>query len=296
MSSQSTQISHLQGRLGQADAAIHDARNAFKAEKDALEAQQASRIDEERVRIRDELIRNPPEILYQNIRHGSPVNRTRNSSTADHRSSSVLGRSRMASLTTGGPNMDGPLSRRSSEKRLVSHSDTPPATRSVSTSNAPYGATINGIPETPSIVDSRADDDGFFESFTTPATPDRATFNDVISVSTAGAGPSVQLVERMSAAVRRLESEKASHKDELARIASQRDEARDQVVEMMREQEEKHAKEERLRALENDLKGVNERYLTTLEMLGEKSERVEELKADVDDLKQMYRDLVERTT
>ncbi len=40
---------------------------------------------------------------------------------------------------------------------------------------------------------------------------------------------------------------------------------------------------------------MEERYLTTLEMLGEKSERVEELKADVQDLKGMYRDLVDNT-
>lgn len=149
----------------------------------------------------------------------------------------------------------------------------------------------NGIPETPSIV-GREDD--FFSGFQTPATPDR-TINDLISVSTAGAGPSVQLVERMSAAVRRLESEKAAHKDELARLSTQRDESREQVVSLMREVEEKRAWEQRVKEMEGNLKGLEERYLTTLEMLGEKSEKVEELKADVQDLKGMYRDLVENT-
>lgn len=99
----------------------------------------------------------------------------------------------------------------------------------------------------------------------------------------------------MSAAVRRLESEKAAHKDELARLSTQRDESREQVVSLMREVEEKRAWEQRVKEMEGKLKGVEERYLTTLEMLGEKSEKVEELKADVQDLKGMYRDLVENT-
>ena len=64
---------------------------------------------------------------------------------------------------------------------------------------------------------------------------------------------------------------------------------------LMREVEEKRGWEGRVGALEKELKGVQERYLTTLEMLGEKSERVEELKADVQDVKAMYRELVERT-
>ena len=151
---------------------------------------------------------------------------------------------------------------------------------------------LNGIPDTPSVTDK---DDEFFAGPQTPATPDR-TINDLISVSTAAAGPSVQLVERMSAAVRRLESEKAAHKDELSRLSGQRDESRDQVVSLMKEVEEKRGWERRVRDLEESLKRTEERYITTLEMLGEKSERVEELKADVQDLKSMYRELVESTT
>ncbi len=99
----------------------------------------------------------------------------------------------------------------------------------------------------------------------------------------------------MSAAVRRLESEKAVHKDELTRLSGQRDESREQVVSLMQEVEEKRKWEQRVTELEKEMKGVEERYLTTLEMLGEKSERVEELKADVQDLKGMYRELVENT-
>lgn len=125
-------------------------------------------------------------------------------------------------------------------------------------------------------------------------TPER-TINDMISVSTAAAGPSVHLVERMSAAIRRLESEKAASKDELSRLSAQRDEARKQVVSLMREIKEKRVLDERSRTLETEISRLNERYQTTLEMLGEKSELVEELRADVADVKKIYRELLDST-
>ncbi len=99
----------------------------------------------------------------------------------------------------------------------------------------------------------------------------------------------------MSAAVRRLESEKADLRDEVARLATQRDESREQVVDLMKEVEQKRGMERRVKELEKEVKSVGERYDTTLEMLGERSERVEELTQDVGDLKAMYRDLVEKT-
>ncbi|KAK2787962.1 hypothetical protein FQN52_006968 [Onygenales sp. PD_12] len=119
--------------------------------------------------------------------------------------------------------------------------------------------------------------------------------NDIISVSTVGAGPSVQLVERMSATVRRLESERAASKDELARLTAQRDEARQEVVELMREVEEKRKGDARIAELETTVETLDSRYQTTLEMLGEKSEQVEELRADIADLKKIYRELVDST-
>ncbi|KAI1265264.1 hypothetical protein F5Y18DRAFT_65187 [Xylariaceae sp. FL1019] len=118
---------------------------------------------------------------------------------------------------------------------------------------------------------------------------------DITSVSTMTAGPSVQLVERMSSAIRRLESEKVAAREELARISSQRDDARGEIVALMRASESAKAATKRIEELEKEAVEINERYQTTLEMLGEKSELVEELKADVQDVKAMYRDLVERT-
>jgi chromosome segregation ATPase len=117
----------------------------------------------------------------------------------------------------------------------------------------------------------------------------------MISVSTVGAGPSVQLVDRLSAAVRRLEAEKVAAKEEMTRVCSQRDEARSDIVALMKEVESAKAATSKVAELEKELADINSRYQTTLEMLGEKSELVEELRADVQDVKAMYRELVERT-
>ena len=133
-----------------------------------------------------------------------------------------------------------------------------------------------------------------FDGAVTPATPER-TINDVFSTSTAAAGPSVQLVERMSAAMRRLESEKAASKDEIDHLARQRDEAREQVTAMMTELTGKRAVEERVHKLEAESRDLSLRLQTTLEMLGEKSELVEELKADIADMKDIYRTTLEDT-
>ena len=315
LTSRTTQLYNLNEKLSKTESEITAIRNNFKAERETWEAQQATRLEEERIRVREELLRCPSDALYQHpSRTESPVNvnvnNTRKSSITEYpKGSPAFSRHRTSGLPiagTGIPSLDRPISRRSSDKRVATNhsliSDfTPmhPPTRTDSMSNIPHLGVNNGIPETPTIDDSKhQDDDGFFDDGATPATPDRGTINDLISVSTAGAGPSVQLVERMSAAVRRLESEKAAHKDELARLSQQRDEAREQVVEMMKDVEGKGRKEleARLKVAEEELGEVKDRYLTTLEMLGEKSERVEELKADVVDLKDMYKELVERTT
>jgi hypothetical protein len=135
-----------------------------------------------------------------------------------------------------------------------------------------------------------ASHDDYFDYAQTPSAPFRNP--DLMSVSTVAAGPSVQLVERMSAAVRRLESEMAASREEIARMTALRDEARREMVELMAEAEQKRASEERARELEKELEASKLKLETALEMLGETSEAAEELRADVQDLKAMYRELV----
>ncbi|KAJ2899705.1 TATA element modulatory factor [Zalerion maritima] len=159
------------------------------------------------------------------------------------------------------------------------------------TASLVYGSTF-GDAETPPVPpDDKDEMSDPIESIAAPA----HGMPDVASISTIAAGPSVQLVERMSAAIRRLESEKVAAREELGRISSQRDEARGEMVTLMKEIESNKAAVEKVADLESQVEEINQRYQTTLELLGEKSELVDELKADVEDVKQMYRELVERT-
>ncbi|KAL8736258.1 MAG: hypothetical protein Q9166_000413 [cf. Caloplaca sp. 2 TL-2023] len=283
---QRSQLASLRDKLAKAEADAATAKQELMAEREAWEAKQVQRLEEERLQQRETSSKTPDAIDHP-FRTASPVTsgRNRKSSNAADRASPHNNRRLHGLAITGAP-VERPISRHSLTQPLNYSSDHHRALSRLDSMS------FGGIPETPSIQIDNQDD--FFDGIRTPATPER-TINDVISVSTAGAGPSVQLVERMSAAVRRLESEKAAHKDELARLSTQRDEAREQAVGLMKEAEEKRTADAKAKKLEKEVEELNARYLTTLEMLGEKSEKVDELKADVADLKEMYRELVDRT-
>ena len=99
----------------------------------------------------------------------------------------------------------------------------------------------------------------------------------------------------MSANVRRLESEMAGSREELQRLKTERDEARQEIVDLIAEAEQKRELEKRVQVLEKERSELGVKMEASLELLGEKSERVEELQQDVEDLKGMYRDLVSAT-
>lgn len=136
-------------------------------------------------------------------------------------------------------------------------------------------------------------------TLTTPATPsvrNPSEVPDLVSVSTVAAGPSVQLVSRLSAAVRRLETDMAAARDELARMATSRDDARAELVELMREVDAKRDLEGQLAKMQQEKEELTEKFHAALEELGEKMERVDELEDQVGDLKKMYRELLLRNS
>jgi len=286
----SAKVSSLQEAQVRAEAESKKLQNELNSERETWQTRLEERLEIER---RD-LPSHTPELPSPQLSSQFPALSNRHKVHGEKVSPHgrrPQGGSGIGLATAGIPFPDRPMSRRQSgQPAQFSGSGTP--YRQDSRSSTPQPSAINGIPETPSIQTDHHDD--FFDGLITPATPDR-TINDMFSVSTAAAGPSVQLVERMSAAVRRLESEKAAAKDELDRLSAQRNEAREQVVSLMRETEEKWAADAKILRLEAEVAEINQRYQTTLEMLGEKSELVEELKADVADVKQMYRDLVDST-
>lgn len=104
-----------------------------------------------------------------------------------------------------------------------------------------------------------------------------------------GPGASIQLVGRMSRTIRVLESELSSVKLELSRAASKEDAATKEVLRLAKDNEELVETRARVAELELKIESMSAREQTALEMLGEKSEQVDELRADVEDLKAMYR-------
>ncbi|KAF2746456.1 hypothetical protein M011DRAFT_404304 [Sporormia fimetaria CBS 119925] len=290
LSEQRTSAQKLQLRLAQAEEAAEDARAELDKEKKVLEAEFQRRLEEEKNKWRAEMQSQFSAADSNLLRANSPSPSNR------RHSPDPLGINRRAlprSTSTDLPLT--PMDRMFFDDRRPSARSKPSyagvrspeiGTPHRQDSFASSLSQLNGS-NTPSIHAPDQDD-----AFDTHSSPQR-TINDMISVSTAAAGPSVQLVERMSATVRRLESERATNKEELARLVAQRDEARESVVALMREVEEKRALDEKVGKLEKELAEMNERYETTLEMLGEKSERVEELESDVADLKNIYRDLVQ---
>ncbi|KAK7536109.1 M protein repeat protein-like protein [Phyllosticta citribraziliensis] len=301
LSQQKTTMADLQAKVKQAEKELEAANAKFEQHKKIWDAELRQRLDEERSKLRNEM----QAALQSPISPEAPLPHLLGPQTPSTQGGTF---SRKHSTTgDGGIHSRRNISRNVSSELLLSleHQSpgsgrrtsnfaqrtpgVPPSIRQESSSSV---ARLNGsknVPSPPSIHPIEPEED--FERTSSP----HRTVADMISVSTVGAGPSVQLVERMSAAVRRLESEKAVSKEEMARLAAQRDEAREEVVALMREIETKRAADQKVDRLQKELTELNNRYETTLEMLGEKSEQVEELKNDVEDLKKIYKDLVERT-
>ena len=260
-------VSKLQQKLEKLERGFEDAKKDFAHQCEAFEAGISQRLQQEKLKWSQE-----QSISTQPAPHPlrtDSASFSRKNATVDY-------------LSHGA---DRPVSRRSGSPFHGLDSGTPLRQNSVQSFS--QLATNDAMPDTPSI--QTPDHEDYLD------TPSARGVNDLISVSTVNAGPSVQLVERMSANVRRLESERASLKDELSRLTEQRDEARQEIVSLMREVEGRRACDERIEALEREVTDINDRYETTLEMLGEKSETVQELQADIADLKKIYRELVDST-
>jgi TATA element modulatory factor len=116
---------------------------------------------------------------------------------------------------------------------------------------------------------------------------------DTASAYTVGGQASFQLVGKMNATMRRLELELENCKQDLSKMTRAKDDAFQEVVKLMKENEELKEAGTKVGDLERQIRDLGMREQTTLEMLGEKSEQVEELRADVQDLKSMYRQQIE---
>lgn len=310
-----TALDKLQTRAEDAETALRDAKKAFEQEKQAWRAEKEQQTEDEKSGWRGDLSGNAS---FNQSRAESPANTHLNGGQRGLLTSEFLGLQEMQIRRASARSMNGAgisevlptperlIGRRSSAqppilRNISSRQGTPKrqgSVQSFESSNLERGPGDRDVLDTPSIhtpsMDQDNDDLVDYLRGATHSSPQQ-TINDMVSASTVGAGPSVQLVERMSAAVRRLESEKVATQEEMARLVMQRDEARKEIASLMQEVETKRGSDKRVKVLEGQVVELEDKLGTTLEMLGEKSEREEELQADVADLKVMYRELVERT-
>ncbi|KAF7860855.1 hypothetical protein EAF04_008373 [Stromatinia cepivora] len=296
LSERNAQLDDLKKRVEEAEAALVSAKAEFEDEKQTWNSEMQQRLLDEKQKWLEE--------ISLSGRGDSPVATSRRGLTSEYLSLQNLQlRRTSARSTTGEATPERLLGRRQSGQLPSKSPDPGTPVRHDSTTSLTHSISLNSIatngtgdrsdfkPQTPSL--HTLDHDDFFENHTSSSP--QQTLHDIISTSTAGAGPTVQLVERMSSAVRKLESEKVATKEEVARLAAQRDEARTEIVALMKEVESKREVEMRVKELEEEVRGVKERYEVTLELLGEKSEEVLELRGDVEDIKAMYKELVVRS-
>ncbi|KPI39086.1 TATA element modulatory factor [Cyphellophora attinorum] len=289
-------------KLKRTERDLEDAQNRLpETEKLLGEAEEEGRRHQRKIGLlKDELIQTRQERDDQEVQHERDFKQRLEEERAKWAASAIQPartESPVTSLRKGGLGImpTDPFERRRSS--VYPYLDTSSRQHSVNSLKGLTNGGATAVPETPSIMTSHDPDEYFNNVPPTPASQSHANspraVHDLVSTSTVGAGPSVQLVERMSANVRRLESEKAASRDEIARLTTQRDESRREVVELMREMDEKRDVATRLANLEAENAGLAKRHQTTLELLGEKSEQVEELQADILDVKQMYRQLAD---
>ena len=112
------------------------------------------------------------------------------------------------------------------------------------------------------------------------------------SNSTATPVSSTILVERLQANIRQLENQLSFYQTQLQSSSQSRDELSDEVLNMSQETEELRKQLKKTLELERQHNDLNQRYQTLLELLGERTEEVQELKADLLDVKEMYKNQI----
>lgn len=104
----------------------------------------------------------------------------------------------------------------------------------------------------------------------------------------------IQLINKMSSSIRRLEVELLSIKEENEELSRQKDEAQQEIVRKFELNHKVEELEKSITELTKELEQKSENEKTLLEVIGEKSERVSELQADVEDLKDLCRQQVQQ--
>lgn len=118
-----------------------------------------------------------------------------------------------------------------------------------------------------------------------PSVSSRSSFD---SSSTTPVSSTI-LVERLQANIRQLENQLSFYQTQLQSSSQSRDELSEEVLGMSQEIETLRKSLKNLNDKDQQYQQLNGRYQTLLELLGERTEEVEELKADLSDVKEMYK-------
>lgn len=97
----------------------------------------------------------------------------------------------------------------------------------------------------------------------------------------------IQMINKMALLIRQLEVELATLKDDNARLAQEKDAVLLQLLDLLKQNQSEENPTNRIAALEDEVAKMKSKELTLLEVLGEKTEQVEELRADIVDLKEL---------
>ncbi|PKI67864.1 hypothetical protein CRG98_011763 [Punica granatum] len=94
------------------------------------------------------------------------------------------------------------------------------------------------------------------------------------------------------ATLRQKEGELASYMSRLASMESIRDSLAEELVKMTAQCEKLRSEASTVPGIRAELEALRRRHSAALELMGERDEELEELRADIADLKEMYREQV----
>lgn len=109
-----------------------------------------------------------------------------------------------------------------------------------------------------------------------------------------GGGLNIQLIKKLSAHIRMLELEVTTLKDETKTLEREKDAASEEIVRLIQDNSQVQLVRDEVTAKEAEVSKLQKNYERVLILLGEKEERVGELTADVEDLKDMLRQQVQQ--
>ncbi|KAI9204244.1 TATA element modulatory factor 1 TATA binding-domain-containing protein [Polychytrium aggregatum] len=106
---------------------------------------------------------------------------------------------------------------------------------------------------------------------------------------TSGTSPAIT-IDKLVSALRQSQSQVSALQAQLKITTQTRDELAEELVKVTHDLDIMKRDVQKLARLETEYRSLTERYDSALEMLGEKTEKVEELEADIEDMKAAYRE------